>query len=177
MSVYSFSLLTNRKFLIDITLPCNFSHLLVPNEIDWSFPIETSFAKSKLNMTRVYLDCFYKVKLGIECLRDYDESNLNEKTTIDLFSFKINKDWLDYFSKNKYFQKRILELDGEEKVNTVNDFKLALLFNKWYKKLFKLSPSLLTKYEMIKRKNGLVNKNNQKVCNLFIFFISKFIKK
>ena len=36
MSVYALSLLTQRHFLIDITTPCNFSQLFVPNLVDWS---------------------------------------------------------------------------------------------------------------------------------------------
>ena len=35
MSVYALSLLTNRRFLIDIRTPCNFSQLFMPNTVEW----------------------------------------------------------------------------------------------------------------------------------------------
>lgn len=36
MSIYLWSLLTNRSLLIRITRPCNFVNLLEPNEVNWS---------------------------------------------------------------------------------------------------------------------------------------------
>ena len=156
--MYGLALLTNRKFIIDITTPCDLRSLLIPNEIDWS-PNQSINSHNK----SVFLDCLNQVKS--ECLGIYNDEynknnnhNNNNKETPDLFEIKTNKDWITPLSGNKYLNEKILSIG----FNSIEEFRFPLVFNKWYKRLFKLSPRLSSKYESIRKKASLDTNDNTK---------------
>ena len=153
--MYGLSLLTNRKFTIDITTPCDLTSLLIPNEIDWS-PHQTI---KRNNNKSVLLSCLNQVKS--ECLQIYNDEykrNNDNKESPDLFRIKTNKDWITPLGENKNFHEKILSLG----FNSVEEFRLPLVFNKWYKRLFKLSPRLSVKYASIRKKARLDTNDSTK---------------
>jgi hypothetical protein len=142
MSVYALSLLVDRRFLIDIRSPCNFSQLFMPNKVDWRLS-SSSFATTSKSK-RVFKDCLNYFQPD-KCLNELN-SALN-KSENKFLSLKANQDWLSYFSKNSHFQAKILNLG----FNSTEHFQLHHVFYKFYHKLFKLTPMLEKKYEKIKR--------------------------
>ena len=156
MSVYGLSLLTGRQFLIDLNNPCNFSHLFLPNQVNWLM----SSSKVDISHNRIYVDCLNN--FDPVCLEEYDYLSESSKEKIkknSVFTIKTNQNWLTFYSENPKFKDKILALG----FNATSEFRLHLLFNKWYKKLFKLAPSLEEKYELIK-KNALIAPQTKIFC-------------
>ena len=146
MSVYALSLLTNRHFIIDIRSPCNFSHLFVPNEIDWLPPIGID-----LKRKRIYKDCLNSFEP--RCIEKFligDKKIFDEK----ILTLKINQEWLTFFSRNIYFQSQILKLG----FNSTKEFEFHHIFHQFYQRLFKLAPSLENKYQKMKSNLNLNNR-------------------
>ena len=153
MSIYALSLMTRRQFLIDMQSPCNFSQLFLPNEIDWSISPPKIVAN---NEESVLVECMSQTKLGPECLRKYEEveEEVKKEMAPKVIRLKSNKDWFSFFSLKKNFHTQIMRLND---FDSVDQFQFALVFNKWYRKLFKLSSSLNEKYEFIKRQARMMN--------------------
>ena len=155
MSVYALSRLTNRRFLIDLNNPCNFSQLFSPNDVNWQLP-----EKVDIKNKRIYIDCLNNFEPN--CLKKYkflEESSIKKLKNNRVFTIKANQDWLGYFSKNSNFEKKILSLG----LNSTSEFQLHILFNKWYKMLFNLTPMLEEKYEQIK-KDAQINSQTKIFC-------------
>jgi hypothetical protein len=150
MSVYALSLMTNRHFLINITSPCNFSKLFLPNLINWSL------TQSYNNFTNVvHMNCMNQRKPRPECLRKFEVKEVIEDMEKEdapyILALTSNREWLEFFSRQKSFRSQILA-NG---FKTNENFKIHLVFHQWYKKLFKLAPELNQKYENIKNKAQL----------------------
>jgi len=151
MSVYALSIMTRRQFLIDIEIPCNFSQLFVPNKIDWS--MKSNQIKERKNF--MHIDCLNQIKLGPECLSQFEErldENQNLVSSPTFLALKSNQEWISFFARKKSFHKQIIHSGY---VDSIEDFKFSLMFNKWYKKLFKLTPEMSQKYELLKRQARL----------------------
>ena len=139
MSVYALSLLTNRHFLIDIRTPCNFSHLFMPNQIDW-LPEHSGLHR---NTKRTYIDCLNNFEP--ECLAKANYF-LDNEHHLPVIAIKANQEWLTYFSKNSLFRSKILNLG----FNSTQLFRLHLVFHQFYAKLLRLTPDMEKKYNEIK---------------------------
>ena len=162
MSTYAISLLTDRKLVIRIKKTCDISKYLLPNEIDWSSNQIKGISSMKVNNKSVSLDCITTYEKS-KCLQIYnDEYKRNKnKETPDLFSIRTNKDWITSLSENKNFHEKILSIG----FNSIEEFRFPLVLNKWYKRLFKLSPQTSIKYESIKKKAHLTNNNKIRKVN------------
>jgi hypothetical protein len=150
MGLYGLSLLTKRQFLIDITAPCNFSHLFMPNQVNW---LPSQYNLSGLNITRY--DCMRPRKNLDNCLEQLNYINeTNTALTTDILVLNTNYDWLSYFSRNKNLEKQILNLGL---FNSTSEFQLPFLFHSWYGKLFKLAEPFQRQYNLIKKKARMNN--------------------
>jgi hypothetical protein len=148
-SAYAWSLLSKRKFYININKPCPLTNMLEPNNIDWN----TSF--SELYNNNPTKEFFNKIDNNI-----FKESIINfkldefERNTTDIIIIRNNLDWLESMSKNRHIQERLRQLG----FNT-NEFKMQFLFQKWFNKLFKLNSNLEIKYKyylnLIKPNNNI----------------------
>ncbi len=143
MSLYALSLFTQRQLLIDMTTPCSFTQMILPNQVNWNSN------DYKLNGKKnSHLGCIDKPS----CMKIFDDiidSSANELDN-DILTVNVNNDWLTYFSQNPKFKTRIKKLGySPEK------FKLIYLFKDWYNKLFKFSPDFQMKYDLIKSKADL----------------------
>lgn len=149
MSVYALSLLTNSRFIIDIRTPCNFSRLFESNEIEWRAPVGLN-----LNRKRIYKDCLNDFEP--KCIEEF----LNGKLTSNkILTIKTNQEWLTWFSKNIFFQSKILNLG----FNSTEHFQFHQIFHRFYKRLFKLAPALDTKYKSVLAKSK-INNQTQIYC-------------
>ena len=143
MSVYALSLLVDRRFLIDIRSPCNFSQLFSPNQVDWR--ISSSSFSTTSKSKRVFNDCLNHFRPD-KCLNALNSTSFS-KSENEFLSLKANQDWLSYFSRNSNYHEKILNLG----FNSTEHFQLHNVFYKFYHRLFKLTPRLEEKYEKIKR--------------------------
>ena len=153
MGLYGLSLLTKRQFLIDITAPCNFSHLFVPNKIKW---LPSQYNLKKLTKKRFH--CMSHEKKIDDCLQRLSYINeTNSALATDILILNTNYDWLSYFSRNANFKKQILSLGL---FNSTSEFQLQPLFYKWYSSLFRLAAPFQLQYDLIKKKAKISNMIN-----------------
>ena len=156
MGLYGLSLLTKRQFLIDITAPCNFSHLFIPNQVNW---LPSQYDLSGLNTTR--FDCMRPRKNLDDCLQRLSYINeTNPALTTAILILNTNYDWLSYFSRNKNLEKLILSLGV---VNSTNEFQLQSLLYTWYAKLFRLADPFQRQYDLV-RERAHMNNMTQLFC-------------
>ena len=152
MSLYALSLFTNRQLLIDNNNPCNFNQLFVPNQVNWEIPNTLNLNESNIS----YMYCMN----SLNCTEKISNLSfpLPKELESDILSVRINLDWVSQFGYNENF-KTLIENLGY----SAEKFKLTYIFNEWYNKLFKLSPNLKEKYELIKEKAN-ITKNTQLFC-------------
>lgn len=143
MSVYAWSLITNRQFRIYTTHPCKLEKLVIPNQVNWNSKLTKNGEdiQDLENFTSYYQNSLDDQEFR-QKLFNLDINNF--KTEKDLITFKTNFDWMNQLSNNKYISKRIAELGFEP-----SKFRLYYLFKEWYNRMFKLSPELEEKYENI----------------------------
>ena len=144
MSLYALSLLTKRKFLINMNNPCDFDEIFLPNQVNWHPSQQTSS-----NGTRNFIECHNMAA----CAKKFNSLNASSLKT-DILSLSVNHDWLSYFSNNKNMQAQVLSSG----FNSSEKFKLVYVFKDWYNKLFKLSPTFEKKYELILQNASLASK-------------------
>ena len=155
MTSYAISLLAQRQLIINIEQPCNFTQLFVPNQVNWLMSQHSISENSTVRRIR----CMDRIELG-NCLKKFayiNESNLELST--DILIINTNYQWISYFAHNKHFGSNIIKLGYKPQ-----GFHLSLLFHEWFNKLFKLSPNLFTKYDIIKQEANLNKENTQIFC-------------
>lgn len=151
MSSYAWSLITNRKFLIRHEKPCLLTNMLEPNEINWNIKSKNFTKIQKSNS--IAFDYIDSVKFKAS-LTNYTEFDTDEIFIV----FKNNLDWLEPLSKNKIVIDRLKFLNIDP-----NEFKLPIIFQKWYNKLFKLNKKLDFLYKKFLSKIN-TNKNGKIIC-------------
>ena len=94
MSVYAWSILTNRQFVINMTFPCQLSHMLVPNKIDWRpLHLQSSLANLTIKSVRLIDDKKFQKNLPKLNVSEYEKN-------ADVLVFRTNVDFLKpLFSK------------------------------------------------------------------------------
>ena len=134
MSAYALSLLTDREFLIKITYPCAIENYLIPNEINWNADLLAS--KSS------YLNMF--IGWDIDKLIHFGQINDFNRVwgNVDVVFIKNQLDFIRLLSTNTNYHSKINKLGYE-----IAEFNIESVFQKWYNKLFKLSPNLESKYQ------------------------------
>lgn len=99
MNSYAWAKFTNRKLLINITKPCYFHKLMVPNEIDWHHNLEELIENGKFpnNYTRIELKKVENVGFKEE-LSKIDIKNF--KRDADIISIWANREWFSAYVRN-----------------------------------------------------------------------------
>jgi hypothetical protein len=149
MSSYAWSLITNRKFLIRHEKPCLLTNVFEPNEINWNIKNITKMQNSNFKV----FDYIDNVKFKVS-LTNYTQFDTDETFIV----FKNNLDWLEPLSKNKIVIERLKNLNIDP-----NEFKLPIIFQKWYIKLFKLNKNFQLLYKKFLSKIN-TNKNGKIIC-------------
>lgn len=154
LSTYALALLTNRTFLIKITVPFVLGLILEPNQVTWDKEINPYLAQS-----RAFSSKLFKI--------DWNEQFSNDLKNIDLLKYNSDVNLLringglmfvNSFSKNRYLTERIKNLGYEpDKFNFYN------LMHPWYEKLFKLNPMLEKRYQLL-LKQAKQFKNSKLIC-------------
>lgn len=101
INAYVWSLITNRRLIVNISKPCNFVNLMIPNNVDWNLDLKQLVKSNKLreNFTLHQiraLDNFrFKDQLAnIDILRF--------KNTTDVISLFANIEWISAYSRNRF---------------------------------------------------------------------------
>lgn len=143
LSAYAWSLISNRKFYINIDKPCHLSNMLEPNKINWLTNFTQLYANFSNNKKYIIGYDNYKLRKSIINLT-LDEF---EQDSFDLIVIRNNLSWLKEMSKNKDIREKLIYLGYNP-----DKFNIQYLFHKWYNDLFKLNANLQVKY------NNFLNK-------------------
>ena len=153
MTAYALSLLTNRQFLINITVPCNFSKLFIPNKVNW---LLSEYNLNKMSTRKIY--CInHRNYSSADCITNKTFILIVNKTfNEDILILSTNLNLIAYFALN--FKENILNIGY-----SIEAFRFENLVHKWYNELFKLEPKMQKKYNQIKTTN-LNEKETQLFC-------------
>lgn len=101
LNAFVWSLFTNRSFIINISQPCFFTNLMIPNKIDWNHSLLELVKNKKLKVN-------YKI-YNIHKINDLKFKNKMEnidilrfKQNADIISVNTNLEWISAYSKNPY---------------------------------------------------------------------------
>lgn len=102
MNVYAWSLFTNRILIVNISKPCYFERLLMPNDVNWN-----------LNLTNLVETQLLPQNYSLHELRKLDNMGfknelaklnvLNYHKDVDVLSLYTNIEWISAYARNKYF--------------------------------------------------------------------------
>jgi len=140
MTAYALSLLTKRKFLINLSKPCQLERSLEPVEFNWTVSSVPDFEK----LTKHHMD----IRWYFDYVRDHLlKINLLEyKKEIDIIKITTGMNLVKHFTLNKNHHERLKELGF-----SIQTFNLENYFYEWYNKLFKWNSKLGTTFnEMLK---------------------------
>lgn len=138
MSAYVWSILTNRTLLIRINRPCNMATLLEPNLIDWNRNVNID--RSQTAEMFKYGDDAFKQRLA-----SIDLTLL--KQTKRLIVLHTNRNYAETIGKNPLYRRQ-LEMNGLD----ADRLDLPYTFERFYHRLFKLSPSQRVKFEQFRQR-------------------------
>lgn len=145
VSLYAWSLLTNRRFELKMNVPCNLPEFLLPNEIDW------------LPHNKQYNSTFNIIHFDTQST--LNKSWLNVKmipSDKDLIEIRTNQNWIRYIEFNMTLYRKKLKKVGLN----YRHFEYYSFFKQTYPKLFRLGPRLQTKYSYFLKQ---FNSANQKL--------------
>ncbi len=138
LSAYAWSLITDRRFYININKPCQLSNMLEPNKINWITNFTQLYANFSSNNIKYIIGYDnYKLRKSIQNLT-LDEF---EQDSFDLIIIRNNLSWLKEMSKNKNIREKLIYLGYNP-----DKFNVQFLIHKWYNDLFKLNANLQVKY-------------------------------
>lgn len=147
-STYAWALLTNRKFLINITEPCYIQSVLHPNRVKWNDEIVDY---KNLSVKEYYF--YYDYVQMNEFLRQNISRYFGN---YDVIKVRTSIPFVNSLGENPTVKNKIRELGFDEK-----KFKLPYLVKKFYDDLFLLSPKLKIKYNSLLNQLG---KNTKLIC-------------
>ena len=144
MSAYALALFTNRQFLINITVPCNFSQLFIPNKVNW---LANDYGLYS-NMSKRKIVCKNRKNISVsDCIESFN-AIVNNSFKEDIIKVTTNYNFINEFAI--IFKENIQSLGY-----SAEGFRLDKLFHKWYHDLFNLEPTLENKYNLILKQANL----------------------
>ncbi len=148
-SAYAWSLISGRKFYININKPCELKNMLEPNNIDWNTNFTELYKKNPIREYFNKIDNNFRSALSNFRLDEF------ERNSTDIIIIRNNLDWLEPISLNKNIKQRLIDLGYQP-----DKFKMQFVFKKWYSDLFKLNENLTKKYNSFL---GKIKKNNKEI--------------
>ncbi len=141
MSLFMLSLMLDRNFRIEITHPCNLTHILRPNLYNWTqsinglIVVDPQTHRRRFNLTRKMLITTANAKE--EILRNVSQILYHNKTIDSIWSEDVlywatNKDYFHQLSENIFYRKKFKSYGIMTKYN----IKLETLFPLFYEILF-----------------------------------------
>jgi hypothetical protein len=177
------SLVLDRNFRIEITHPCNLTHMLRPNLYNWTQSIDGLIVvdpqthRRRFNLTRKMLITTANARK--EVLTNVSQILLNNRSIDSIWSEDVlywatNKDYFHELSENLFYRKKFKSYGIMTKYN----IKLETLFPLFYEILFR--PVHRIQQHILKYESQ--QKNNQIICaqirtGRIEFFNRYFFKK
>ena len=152
MTAYALSLLTKRRFLINLSKPCQLEKSLEPNKFNWSISSLPNFDKLTMHHLNLKTDFGYvrNQLLKINFLKYHKH--------IDIIKVTTGMNLVKHLAFNKNHHKRLNELGF-----SIENFNLENNFYKWYHTLFKWNKQLEHSFnEMINLTKP--NKETKLIC-------------
>jgi hypothetical protein len=136
------SLMLDRNFRIEITHPCNLTHILRPNLYNWTQPIDGLIVvdpqthRRRFNLTRKMLITTANAREDI--MKNISDILFNNRTIDSIWSEDVlywatNKDYFYQLSNNVFYRKKFKSYGIMTKYN----IKLEILFALFYQILFR----------------------------------------
>jgi hypothetical protein len=159
------SLVLDRNFRIEITHPCNLTHMLRPNLYNWTQSIDGLIVvdpqthRRRFNLTRKMLITTANARK--EVLTNVSQILLNNRSIDSIWSEDVlywatNKDYFHELSENLFYRKKFKSYGIMTKYN----IKLETLFPLFYEILFR--PVHRIQQHILKYESQ--QKNNQIIC-------------
>ena len=144
ISTYALSLILKRKFLMEITQPCQIANLIKPKLVNWSDERRLELAQNKADFKQFDFHFQWDLKKY-----DYFASKdlIGNLDKYDLITIRTGLNLVNSLAANPLLEDSISSLGYN-----VSQFKLHYLLHDFYDKLFKLDDRLERLYESYKRK-------------------------
>lgn len=157
MSLFMISLMLDRNFRVEITHPCNLTHILRPNLYNWTQSIaglivtDPRTHRRRFNLTRKMLITTANAKE--EILRNVSEILYTNRTIDSIWSEDVlywatNKDYFHQLAENKFYRKKFKSYGILTKYN----IKLEILFPLFYEILFQPVQTIQEHIQQVKFK-------------------------
>ena len=165
MSLFMLSLMLDRNFRIEITHPCNLTHILRPNLYNWTQSIDGLIVtdpqthRRRFNLTRKMLITTANAREDV--LKNVSQILYYNKTIDSIWSEDVlywatNKDYFHQLSENIFYRKKFKSYGIMTKYN----IKLEILFSLFYEILFQPVHKIQQQISQYKIKQ----KNKQTIC-------------
>ncbi|CAF1213398.1 unnamed protein product [Rotaria sordida] len=165
MSLFMLSLMLDRNFRIEITHPCNLTHILRPNLYNWTQSIDGLVVvdpithRRRFNLTRKMLittaNARKEVLTNVSQIL-YNNRSIDSIWSEDVLYWATNKDYFYQLSNNIFYRKKFKSYGIMTKYN----IKLEILFSLFYEILFR--PVNKIQQHILQYK--LKHKNNHIIC-------------
>ncbi|CAF0767240.1 unnamed protein product [Adineta steineri] len=142
MSLFMLSLMLDRNFRIEITHPCNLTHILRPNLYNWTQSIDGLIAidpithRRRFNLTRKMLittaNTQQNILTNVSQILHHNNS-IDSIWSEDVLYWATNKDYFYQLSNNIFYRKKFKSYGIMTKYN----IKLEILFPLFYEILFR----------------------------------------
>ncbi len=142
MSLFILSLILDRNFRIEITHPCNLTHMLQPNLYNWTQPIhgliviDPQTHRRRFNLTRRMLITSANARKDVVANVSQILKNNRSADAVwpeDVLYWATNKDYYHELSENLFYRKKFKSYGIMTKYN----IKLETLFSLFYEILFR----------------------------------------
>lgn len=165
MSLFMLSLMLDRNFRIEITHPCNLTHILRPNLYNWTQSIDGLVVvdpvthRRRFNLTRKMLITTANAREDV--LKNVSNILLSNKTIDSIWSEDVlywatNKDYFHQLSENRFYRKKFKSYGIMTKYN----IKLEILFSLFYEILFQPVQRIHQQIQQFKTKQ----QNQHTIC-------------
>jgi len=165
MSLFMLSLMLDRNFRIEITHPCNLTHVLRPNLYNWTQSIDGLVVvdpvthRRRFNLTRKMLITTANAREDV--LKNVSKILFSNKTIDsiwpeDVLYWATNKDYFHQLAENVFYRKKFKSYGIMTKYN----IKLEILFSLFYEILFQPIQRIHEQIQQIKTQQ----QNQHTIC-------------
>ena len=165
MSLFMLSLMLDRNFRIEITHPCNLTHILRPNLYNWTqsiyglIVVDPLTHRRRFNLTRKMLITTANARQDIltnvsQIL--YNNRSIDSIWSEDVLYWATNKDYFHQLSNNLFYRNKFKSYGIMTKYN----IKLEILFPLFYEILFRPVHTIQQQISKYKSKQ----RNKQIIC-------------
>lgn len=101
INAYAWSLFTKRQLIVNISKPCNFINLMVPNRVKWDTDLKhlVKYRHLKVGYTMHIINRMDKPGYRNDLAK---MDIVSYKNTRDVIKILTNREWISAYARNKY---------------------------------------------------------------------------